>query len=254
MKDNSYIIIKCGGSVLESLTDEFYKYLHDLWIKNKNKILLIHGGGVAIKAQEQALNIESEFINGLRKTSNQTLRVIKQILNGELNTNLVLKLMSHNMDAFGVSGVDGSLIQAEIKDYENLGYVGTNLTVNKDLLIKLLNLDKLLVVSSLALHKQDHNQALNINADTMCLAIAKSLQAGEVIFVSDVDGVLNEQKQLINQLSIKECNQLIQDKIITDGMIPKVESCMELINNGINQVKIINGQNNNLTQGTTFIK
>jgi acetylglutamate kinase len=252
----SYIVIKCGGSIIERLPNSFFQSLQEL-SKREIKPILIHGGGPGITSLLEKLEVETKFVNGLRYTSEEVLDTAEMVLSGSINKKLVKKMIEHGTKAVGISGVDGMLLKAkQLETTESLGFVGEVSGVNTELVISLLKKDFLPVISPIAVDEK--GQSWNINADHAAAALAKSLNA-PLFFITDVPGVLKDGKT-ITSLSSHECIELIGASVITGGMIPKVEAVLACLEAGIEQVSIINGlEENSLLRaaageniGTTF--
>ena len=253
MKD--IIVIKCGGSMIESLSDDFYKGIKTL--KDSGlKPVIVHGGGHAINKMMNDLKIESEFNNGLRKTTSNVMEIVEMVLSGSMTNTLVRNLNKQGMPALGLTGFDGQLLQAKAKDLDQLGFVGEITHVNKDFLLNIMSLGVIPVISPLA-YGTDGAACYNINADTAAGSIAVALQASELLFVTDVPGVLKE-KQLIEKTAKTDIMNLIEDGTITGGMVPKVLAAIDSLDKGMSKVMIVSGKNSLLNGkkiiGTTIHK
>ncbi|MFD1706632.1 acetylglutamate kinase [Siminovitchia sediminis] len=253
MKD--IIVIKCGGSMIDSLTDEFYKSMKTLK-DNGLQPVIVHGGGPAINQMLQNLEIESEFHNGLRKTTAEVMDVVEMVLSGSMTNTLVRNLTAHGLQALGLTGFDGSLLKAKAKNFEHLGYVGEITEVNKDFLLNIISMGIIPVISPLAAGTDGHS-SYNINADTAAGNIAVALNARKLLFVTDVPGVLKDQ-ELIEHASVKEIQKFIDDGIITGGMVPKVMAAIDSLDGGMSDVMIVSGKTSLLDGeklvGTTIYK
>lgn len=249
------VVIKCGGSTLEQLSDEFFQSLVELKKLGKSPII-VHGGGPEIKKILDALQVESEFVNGLRKTTGEVLEVVEMVLSGKVNKWLVSKAQQAGLKAVGISGVDGKLLQALPRDSQNLGYVGDVKKVNSELLNALLQQNFVPIISPIGVG--DNGDKFNINADSAAGAVAVGMEAESLLFVTDVPGILKE-GSLLKELTIKEVNELIEDGTIYGGMIPKVEAALKSLQGELKEVMIVDGKSSNLVQdgeiiGTTIHK
>jgi acetylglutamate kinase len=233
------IVIKYGGSIMENveLQQSIAKDIVLLKFVGINPVI-VHGGGKEISSWLKKVNIENEFIQGIRKTSLEAMEVIEMVLTGKINKSIVGMLNNSGGKALGLSGKDAKMVMGETIDQESLGFAGNISTVEPNILLISSEHGYIPVISSIAINKK--NQTLNINADIFAAEIAKSLKAEKLIFLSDVDGI-NDKKNLIKQIFIDEVINLIDKEIITAGMIPKINSCVDAINHGVTNVHIING-------------
>ncbi|HFC11849.1 MAG TPA: acetylglutamate kinase [Anaerolineae bacterium] len=202
-------------------------------------VVIVHGGGRAIADLSTKLGIASRKVAGLRVTGSALLDVVEMVLSGKSNKLLVRALLAQGVEALGISGVDAHLLQAERQQHPttNLGYVGKIVAVNSDVIKRLSGQGFTVVVSPVSADAT--GQPYNINADDAGTAIAAALQADNFDFISNVPGVLKD-GYLIPTLSIKEAEQLIDAKIITDGMIPKVRAALTAVERGVKQTRIVN--------------
>jgi len=236
------VVIKYGGAAMieEQLKRDF---AHDIVLLQSLGMLpvIVHGGGPEVSKAMEQLGQEVSFIDGLRVTSSENLKVAEMVLSGTINKEIIAHLNTFGGKAVGVSGKDGLLIEARKKAHEggvDLGFVGEIESVNPELLLVLLKQDFLPVVSPIGLGKD--GITYNINADTTASRIAVSLGAYRIIFMSDVDGVL-EKGKLRRQLSAREAENLIKKNVIGGGMAPKVEAGLFCVKNGVESAQIING-------------
>ena len=236
------VVIKYGGAAMieEKLKHDFAQ---DIVLLQSLGMLpvIVHGGGPEVSKAMEQLGQEVSFIDGLRVTSSENLKVAEMVLSGTINKEIIAHLNTFGGKAVGVSGKDGLLIEARKKAHEggvDLGFVGEIESVNPELLLVLLKQDFLPVVSPIGLGKD--GITYNINADTTASRIAVSLGAYKIIFMSDVDGVL-EKGKLRGQLSAREAEDLIKQNVIGGGMAPKVEAGLFCVNNGVESAQIING-------------
>lgn len=230
------IVVKLGGSALGSLdtTIEDVAICHRLGIR----IILVHGGGSSISQWLKRLGKEPHFVNGLRVTDDETMDLVVMTLAGQVNKQLVAEVQRQGTKAIGICGLDGALLRARQRD-PALGRVGEIHTVNLEPLITLCNAGYIPVVAPIALG--ENGQALNINADTAAAELAAALGATKAIFLTDVPGVLDADKNLISELSALEAKDLIAQKVIFGGMIPKVEACLRALN-GVERSHIVDGR------------
>ena len=236
------VVIKYGGAAMieEQLKHDFAQ---DIVLLQSLGMLpvIVHGGGPEVSKAMEQLGQEVSFIDGLRVTSSENLKVAEMVLSGTINKETIAHLNTFGGKAVGVSGKDGLLIEARKKAHEggvDLGFVGEIESVNPELLLVLLKQDFLPVVSPIGLGKD--GITYNINADTTASRIAVSLGAYKIIFMSDVDGVL-EKGKLRRQLSAREAENLIKKNVIGGGMAPKVEAGLFCVKNGVESAQIING-------------
>jgi acetylglutamate kinase len=201
--------------------------------------ILVHGGGKEIRELQQRLGVEPQYIDGLRVTDPESLSIVKMVLAGRINKQLVASLLTAGVDAFGMSGVDRSSIKAEKLQHPagDLGQVGRVVEVRETVFKRFLE-DGVTPVLSPICYGPD-GSIFNVNADHVARAVAIAMQADTLVFVSNVPGVLRDQ-ELLPHLTSAEVEQLIEEKVIIDGMIPKVRSALEAVNGGVAAVKITN--------------
>ncbi|WGK68636.1 acetylglutamate kinase [Candidatus Haliotispira prima] len=255
-------VIKCGGSSLPKLNKEFAHFVKE-WQKLEN-VVLVHGGGPAIADLERKLNLRSEFDSrGRRITNRETLDVVVQCLCGSVNSQLVSLLAASGVTAFGLSGFDGGLLQAKLKNYEELGWVGQIVAVKSEILQMLCRQGFLPVVAPVSLHIKNHakdmegqawvapGQLLNVNADDAASAIANALQARSMVFVSDVPGIMDSNKNILAEVNAAQIEEMIASDVICGGMIPKVEGALSVLrdkNNSLEEIFIIDGTSDTLSR------
>jgi len=237
--NNEYIVIKCGGSVLVD-KNLFNNFVNDISILNKLGLItiIIHGGGKRISNQLNETGIKSDFINGLRITCEKSIGVVEDVLNN-FNKEITEALKKNGCDSQGITNQKNNILLVE-QENRDLGFVGTPKEISELIIEKIMNEKKVPVIAPLGLDK--NNQVFNINADTAAGAIAKKLNARRLIIISDVEGVLDNSKNLITEINTKKINELIKDKIISGGMIPKIKNCLDVANNGVKGVCIIDGR------------
>lgn len=233
------IVIKYGGSVQinPELKENFAKdiaLLHLLGVK----IIIVHGGGKDINVMLDKLQIESEFINGVRYTTKEAMPIVEMVLSGNINKELSNFLNQHGTKAIGISGKDGKTFKAIGQDDS---FTGKITEVNTNLLDLLLDGDFIPVVAPIA-YGENNALGYNINADYVACEIAKAMHALRIIFLTDTRGVLDDNKELIPSINTEIFNQLKQKNIITGGMIPKIQSCLECVSNGVEKAHIIDGR------------
>ena len=236
------VVVKYGGAAMieEHLKQNFAQ---DIVLLQSLGMLpvIVHGGGPEVSKAMEQLGQEVSFIDGLRVTSSENLKVTEMVLSGTINKEIIAHINTFGGKAVGVSGKDGHLIEASKKSHEggiDLGFVGEIKKVNPELLMVLLKQGFLPVVSPIGLGKD--GVTYNINADTTASRIAVSLGAYKIIFMTDVDGVL-EKGKLCAQLTSSEVEKMIEKNVITGGMSPKVDAGLYCVKNGVESVQIING-------------
>ena len=237
--NNEYIVIKCGGSVLVN-QDLFNNFINDISILNKLGFIpiIIHGGGKRISNKLNEFGIRSEFINGLRVTDEKSINIVEEVLNN-FNTEIIEALKKNSCDSQGITNKQSNILLVEQED-KKLGFVGTPKEINQSIIEKIVNGKKVPVIAPLGLDK--NNRVFNINADTAAGAIAKKLGARRLIIMSDVEGVLDNNKKLIPEIDTNKINELIKNKTISGGMIPKIKNCLDVASNGVKGVCIIDGR------------
>ncbi|OAJ75913.1 acetylglutamate kinase [Brevibacillus sp. SKDU10] len=236
------MVIKCGGSMLGQLPESFYNKLATLQAEGKS-IVIVHGGGPAINQMLDQLQIEPIFSNGLRVTDEATMQAVEMVLSGPMNKLVVRKLLHAGGKAWGLSGVDGSLLQA-VEKMDGLGLVGKITAVNPAPLQLLLANGYIPVVAPIAV-SEDGNTRFNCNADTAAGAIASALGAKQMLMLTDVPGIWEEnelgEKQLLPSVTIEDIQMMIQNQMITGGMIPKVQAALDALAQGVQEVVICKG-------------
>ena len=233
------IVIKCGGKVLID-PDLFDKFIEDISVLHKLglKVIIIHGGGPRIKRELAKLNIESEFINGLRVTNKQTMEVVEKAL-VDFNAEIIEKLKKKNCRSEGMNVNINNVIIVE-QENKNLGFVGKPTKIFNEKIQAVIDNSAIPVLSPMG--KDDEDLKYNINADTAAAAVAKSLKSRRLLLMTDVEGVYDENKKLINEIKPGEAKNLIDKKIVQGGMIPKLLNSIDAIENGVKGVVIIDGR------------
>ncbi len=237
------IVIKYGGNAMinESLKEQVMEDIVLLWLTGV-KVVLVHGGGPEISELMAKLGKKAEFVDGLRVTDKETIDIVQMVLAGKINKSLVNYLEMKGGKAMGISGMDGCLIQAKMKD-ERLGYVGKITKINIEPVQDLLGKGYIPVISTIGCDKKGN--AYNINGDTAAAHIAGALGAKRLIMMTDIDGILRDKDDpttLIPDITIKEAAELKKDGVISGGMIPKVDCCIDAINHGVKKVIIMDGR------------
>jgi acetylglutamate kinase len=242
---NKTIVIKYGGNAMinEELKHAVMKDIVFLSIVGI-KVVLVHGGGPEISSMLKLMGKESVFIDGLRYTDEETAEVASMVLSGKVNKSLVSLIHQNNGKAIGLSGLDGNMLQTKkLKGPVDLGYVGEITQVDSSPIIMALKNGFIPVIATVG--SDDAGQIYNINADSAATAIASALGAEKLILMTDVRGLLMEkddEDSLISRISIDDVPKLIEDGIISGGMIPKIQSCADGIKNGIRESVIIDGR------------
>jgi acetylglutamate kinase len=237
------VVVKYGGNAMvnEQLKQQVMEDVVLLWLIGV-KVVLVHGGGPEISQTMKALGKEAVFVDGLRVTDRETVDIVQMVLAGKINKTLVNLLEMKGGQAMGISGMDGRLIEAEIKD-ERLGYVGEITHINIRPVTDLLEKGYIPVISTLGCDRQGN--AYNINGDTAAARVAGALEAERLIMLSDIPGLLRDKDDpstLIPELSVMEAARLRQEGVISGGMIPKMECCVEAIRRGVRKVIIMDGR------------
>jgi len=237
------VVIKYGGNAMinQSLKEQVMEDIVLLWLTGV-KVVLVHGGGPEISDMMSKLGKKAEFIDGLRVTDKETVDIVQMVLSGKINKTLVNFLEVKGGKAMGVSGIDGKLIEAKIKD-EKLGFVGEIERVNIDPVNVLLEKGYIPVISTVGCDSKGN--VYNINGDTAAAYIAGALGAERLIMMTDIAGILRDKdnpETLIPAVTIKEAEKLYKDGVITGGMIPKVECCVKAIKCGVKNVTIMDGR------------
>lgn len=240
---NKIIVVKYGGNAM--ISEELKEaVIGDLVLLSLIgiKVVLVHGGGPEINDLLKKTGKKPEFIDGLRVTDEETIEAVQMVLAGKINKNLVNKIENMGGKALGLCGIDGHMIKAKKLDDVH-GFVGEITDVNTDIITDLLEKDYIPVISTIAYDNQ--NNSYNINADTAAAFIAGALKAESLINMTDIPGLLrdmNDPSSLIKQLYLSDARELMHNGVISGGMIPKVECCVEAIRMGVKKVFIIDGR------------
>ena len=233
------IVIKCGGRVLLD-PDLFNNFTNDVVILKKLGLtpVIVHGGGPRIKKKLNELKIETKFIMGLRVTDEKVIKVVEEVMI-EFNKEIVAALEKKGCQSRSITIKENSSIYVEQKN-KVLGYVGKPTKIDDKLIKKLIKEEFIPVISPMGLDEK--KQAYNINADTAAGALAKSLKSRRLILMTDVEGVYDKDKKLISEIKVNEAEKLIYDETISEGMIPKIRTCINALENGVRGVVIIDGR------------
>ena len=233
------IVIKYGGNVLID-REVFNNFILDIQILNRLglSIVVVHGGGPRIKRELEKSNIESRFINGLRVTDQKIINIVEKVLI-EFNRDIVESLNNQNSKATQINSKKSNVINV-VPENKELGFVGIPKKINTEIIKNLIKSNKIPVVAPLGLDK--NNQVYNINGDTAAGAIAKSLKSRRLLLMTNVEGVLDKEKKLITEISSVKTLELIKDQTISGGMIPKINTCLDAVSNGVRGVVIMDGR------------
>ena len=237
------IVVKYGGNAMinEQLKEQVMEDIALLWLIGV-KVVLVHGGGPEINEIMAKLGKKPEFVDGLRVTDRETVDIVQMVLAGKVNKSLVTLLQMKGGHAVGLSGMDGGMIEAKIKD-ERLGYVGQITKIRPQPINDLLEKNYIPVVSTVASDRQGN--VYNINGDTAAAYIAGALGAERLLMMTDIAGILRDREDptsLIPEITISEASKLKEQGIISGGMIPKVDCCIEAIREGVKNVTILDGR------------
>ena len=246
------VVIKCGGSVLDELTDDFFTSIGGLMEKGFNPVI-VHGGGPAINTMLEMYNIPAVFENGLRVTCEKTMEIVEMVLSGQTNRQLCGLLVKQGFNAIGLNGSDGACLKADYIDKSLLGHVGKITSVNPDLIMMAIRNNYIPVITPIAL--SEDGKKLNVNSDYAAAAIAKALNSERCAFVTNVDGILIN-GEVISEVTDQEIDSYIANGSIYGGMVPKVKSALDAMAAGVGKVVIISGKKqfykNNSWQGTAI--
>ncbi len=237
------VVVKYGGNAMvnEQLKQQVMEDIVLLWLIGV-KVVLVHGGGPEISELMNKLGKKAEFVDGLRVTDKETVDIVQMVLAGKVNKTLVNLLEMYGGKAMGISGMDGRLIEAKVKD-ERLGYVGEITKVHIRPVTDLLEKGYIPVISTIGCDKSGN--AYNINGDTAAAYIAGALGAERLIMMTDIAGILHDKDDpstLIPEITVEEAEQLHNEGVISGGMIPKVDCCIEAIQKGVENVIIMDGR------------
>ncbi len=236
---NDLIVIKYGGNVFID-KNIFENFIEDISILNKIglSIVVVHGGGPRIKRELEKSNIETKFIRGLRVTDKKIINIVENVLI-KFSNDIVNSLKKKGTEAVSINTKKNNIIEV-VPESEELGFVGIPNKINSNTIKEFIKKNLIPIISPLGLG--ENNQSYNINGDTAAGAIAKSLKSRRLLLMTNVEGVLNKDKKLIEEISSSEILKMIDDEIITEGMIPKINTCLDAVNNGVTAVGIIDGR------------
>jgi acetylglutamate kinase len=246
------VVVKFGGHAMGN-PELAAAFAQDIVLLKQSGVnpIVVHGGGPQIAAMLKRLQLKSEFVHGLRVTDKPTVEVVEMVLAGLINKDIVTAINRQGGKAVGISGKDANLMIArkitQIADPESnlmkavdIGYVGDPAEVNPHIVDVISGSDLIPVIAPVGISRE--GETLNINADTFASALAARMKAKRLLLLTDVAGVLDKNKKLIEQLSIEEARELMRDGTITEGMIPKVEGCIEVVEAGVEAVVILDGR------------
>ena len=236
---NELIVIKYGGNVFID-RNIFNNFISDISILNKLglSIVIVHGGGPRIKRELEKSNIQSKFIRGLRVTDEKIINIVEHVLI-DFNKDIVNSLSIKGSEAISINTKNNNVIEVT-PEAEELGFVGIPNKINVNIINKLIKKKSIPIISPLGLDKD--NQIYNINGDTAAGAIAKSLKCRRLLLMTNVEGVLDKEKKLIEEISSYEILEMKNNGTITEGMIPKIDTCLDAVKNGVTAVGIIDGR------------
>lgn len=237
------IVIKYGGSAQTS-PELKEKFAEDIVLLSLLGIkpVIVHGGGARITELLTKLEIPSHFVDGHRVTCEESMRVVEMVLSGEINKNITSLLTHHGAKAIGVSGKDSAMINAIPKDGGKFGFTGEITKVNGEMINNLIKEGFIPVIAPIGDSAEPNHPGFNINADVAACEIAVAVKAQKVLFLTDTVGVLDKEKNLIASLDKDKVEAYKKDGTIAGGMIPKVDSCIDAVHNGVNKAHIIDGR------------
>ena len=237
--ENEKIVIKYGGNVLID-RNVFNNFITDIFVLNKLgiSIIVVHGGGPRIKRELDKKKIGSKFINGLRVTDKNIIETVEEVLI-DFNKDIVNSLKKLGSEAVSFHTKNDNIIEVE-PEREELGFVGIPKKINANLIEDAINQNKIPIIAPLGLGK--NNQTFNINGDTAASAIAKKLKSRRLLLMTNVEGVYDDKKKLISEIKPYDLENLIKWKIVEGGMIPKIENCVDAVENGVRGVVILDGR------------
>jgi acetylglutamate kinase len=239
---NEIVVVKYGGSAQTSpeLKKRFAQDILLLYLVGI-KPVVVHGGGKRISETLQQMSIDTEFVDGQRVTTDEVMRVVEMVLSGEINSEIVSLLNHFGAKAIGISGKDSHFLKAEPKS-EKLGRTGKVTSVDASVIHRLLDEKFVPVIAPIATGKELGDKGYNINADSAASAIAKAIGAKKVLFLTDTQGVLDKEGNLLHSLSTADVESLEKDGTIYGGMLPKVEACIDSVRGGVEKAHIIDGR------------
>ena len=240
---NEIFVIKYGGSaqINPELQDKFAQDILLMYLVGI-KPVIVHGGGNKISSMLDKLQIHSEFIDGLRVTDAAAMEVVEMVLSGKINKEITSLINEHGAKALGISGKDAMFLKAKALNGGKYGYVGEIYDIDDSVVRNLINDKFIPVIAPIASGEEIGHPGYNINADLAASKIAASLNASKIIFMTDIVGVMDKEKNLLETLTEAEIDALKEDETIHGGMIPKVDACLEAINGGVEKAHIIDGR------------
>ena len=236
---NDIIVIKCGGSVLLE-KNLFNQFIEDISVINKLglSVVVVHGGGKNIQKKLDEHNLKSVFIDGLRVTDEKTIKIVEEALL-ELNFEILSEISNHHANSVSISPKKNNVIRVT-PERKELGFVGTPTEIKKNTILEIINEKKIPLIVPMGIGED--NNIYNINADVAAGAIAKELNARRLLLMTDVEGVLDKSKNLISEINSSMANEMLENKTIEGGMIPKIKTCLDAVNNGVTGVVIVDGR------------
>ena len=241
--DGAVIVIKLGGHAMTD-SDAMTNFAQDIVLMKQCNLnpIIVHGGGPAINNFLDKMNIKTNFLNGKRVTDKESIPLIEMVLSGSVNKNIVSAINSQGGKAVGLSGKDANLMICE-PDNPKLGFVGNPTQVNPEILKNFLESDFIPIVAPIGVGVD--GQTYNVNADTAAGAIAAALSADRLLLLTDVDGVKNKNGEILTKLSIEDVKKLIKNGTISKGMIPKTETAIKALEDGVRAAVILDGRTPN---------
>ena len=233
------IIIKCGGSVLID-PNLFNLFIQDVVVMKNLELtpIILHGGGKRINNKLSKLNIESTFIKGLRVTDKNTIKVVEDVLI-EFNKEIINTLRDQKCATKSITTKENNIILVK-PEKEELGFVGIPNEIDQNILNKIIEANEIPVIAPIGLDK--NGQTYNVNADTAAGAIAKELKSRRLLLLTDIEGVMDSNNNLVTEITPEVAKKMIEDEVIKGGMIPKINTCIDAVNNGVRGVVIIDGR------------
>ena len=237
--NKEFIVIKCGGSVLIN-QNLFNIFIQDVAVLKKLGLspIIVHGGGKRINNKLSELNIKSNFIKGLRVTDVKTINIVEDVLI-EFNKEIVNALKYQSCEAKRITSKEHNIISVK-PESKDLGFVGIPNKIKTNVLNEIIKANVVPVVAPLGIN--ENNQTFNINADTAAGAIAKELKSRRLLLMTDIEGVIDSNNNLVTEITPETANKMIEDEIVKGGMIPKINTCIDAVNNGVRGVVIIDGR------------
>ena len=236
---NEIIVIKCGGSVLLD-RNLFNQFVEDIAVINKLdlSVIVVHGGGKNIKLKLDKLNIETKFIDGLRVTDEKTIKVVEEALL-ELNFEILSNINNHQANAISITPQKNNIINVKQQSKE-LGFVGSPNEINKNKLLEIIKEKKVPIMVPMGIGED--GKVYNINADIAAGSVAKELSSRRLLLMTDVEGVLDKNKKLITEINSEVAKKMLSEGTILGGMIPKIKTCLDAVENGVTGVVIVDGR------------